>query len=29
MQLKIFTLPFDEETEGFPDETIPESCLRF
>lgn len=28
MQLKIFTLPFDEETEGFPDEIISEFCLN-
>ena len=26
MQLKIFTLPFDEEIEGFPDEIITEFC---
>ncbi len=28
MQLRIFTLPFDEETEGFPDEIITEFCLN-
>lgn len=28
MQIKIFTLPFDEETEGFPDEIIAEFCLN-
>ena len=28
MQLKIFTLPFDEETEGFPDEIVSEFCLN-
>lgn len=26
MQVKIFTLPFDEETEGFPDEIVAEFC---
>ena len=28
MQIKIFTLPYDEETEGFPDEIISEFCLN-
>ncbi|HMQ59320.1 MAG TPA: HRDC domain-containing protein [Flavilitoribacter sp.] len=28
MQIKIFTLAFDEETEGFPDEIISEFCLN-
>ncbi|MFM9950920.1 MAG: hypothetical protein ACKV1O_23495 [Saprospiraceae bacterium] len=28
MQVKIFTLPFDEEAEGFPDEIVSEFCLN-
>lgn len=28
MELRIFTLPFDETTEGFPDEIITQFCMN-
>ena len=28
MQIRIFTLPFDETSEGFPDEIVTEFCLN-